>query len=477
MPKISNMFLGSNHRISSTLLFLFLFVNGLVFINASLHSPFVGYDMDGHATNVRKLSKLNWPISSESSEFFSPPLPYVIPAIAFAFGQNLWWALKIGQLCNVLLSLGTTYYLLRVCENASPGQIQVKIFALSLLGMLPAYYKTFSQMRGEPYLLFLALVTTEFTTRLFIHKEFGFCNTILLGLGLGTLVLARQWGFFVFPGVFLCGLSMAVANDKNRVQIIKALSFAAAIAGLIGGGFYLYLFNQYGTILAFNRPAESEPKPLSFFFGKGDGKLFTDPVRPTFLQQAFPILYSEMWGDYHAYFSVFMIDTRINEYIPGRSLESESMEKHLSKWAITNRFKINAYLGRVNLLSLIPTILFIAGGIYGQICAFQAMRGSNDPQKIILGLSSNIVTATLLGYLWFVIRTRSGGPGDTLKATYFLQIFPFLAIQAGILLQKIRANQILYSLLFILIIITIHNLPAMVTHVIEIPGQAKLWSW
>jgi hypothetical protein len=472
MSKFFSVFRSSNDRISGILLFLFIFINTLVFINAVLHSPTVGYDMQSHQINVEKLSQLSWPSNLESPEFFSPPLPYVIPALAFAIGDNIWWALKIGQLCNVLLSLGTTYYLLIMCENVLPGQTWLKIFALGLMGMLPVYYKTFSQIRGETYLVFLALLTTEFTNRIFIRKEFSFCNTFKLGLGLGALVLARQWGFLLFPAIFLCGLSMAVADAKNRVKIIKALSVAAAISAITGGWFYAYLFNQYGTILAFNRTQDNESKPLSFYIGSGNGKLFIDPIRPNFIKQAIPILYSEMWGDYWAYFSVYMIDTRSNTYMGGRGLETETLEKNLSKWAITNRFKFGPYLGRINLISILPTSLLIIGGIYGQVLAIQALRDSSDRQKVLLGLTSNIVTVTLLGYLWFVIRYPTGS-GDTLKTTYILQIFPFLAIQTGMLIQKIRAKQIWYILALVLTIITIHNLPAMVTRFIELPWQVK----
>ena len=239
----------------------------------------------------------------------------------------------------------------------------------------------------------------------------------------------------------------------------------------------MYLLTQYGTILAFNRSPDKEPKPISFYIGGGDGKLFIDPIRPNFARQAIPILYSEMWGDYFADFSVYMIDSRSNKYISGRAFEYETLEKRLSKWAITNRFKFNSYLGRINLVSLFPTGILLMGGIYGQILALQALRNSSNERKKILGLTSNIVSVTMLGFLWFLIRTPMGGPGDTLKTTYFLQIFPFLAIQSGTLIQRIQSKPILYCLGFTLVVISIHNLPAMVTHFIELPWQTKLWSW
>jgi len=474
MPNINSAFHGTNRQNSITLLLLFFFINSLVLINSSLHSPFIGYDAGNHSVNVEKLSRLTWPSKLESSEFFSPPLPYIIPALVYAFFGNIWWAFKIGQFCNVLLSVGTTLSLLMICETISPGKTRLKIFSLGLLGMLPVYYNTFSQVRGEPYLVFLALLTAIVASRIFIFKDFSILNSIWLGLLLGSLVLARQWGFLVFPAIFICGLTMAISDTKYRARIIKTLCLAGGISALVGGSFYFYLFTQYGSVMAFNRKAAIKTSLVSIFGSRDDEKLFSDPIRPNFQRQVIPILYAETWGDYWGYFSYYLIDTRSNTYVKGKEFEFELMEKRTSKWAITNRYSMNSYLGRINLVSLFPSLLLSMGGIYGIYLTIRSFNSVSDPSTVLIGLCSNIIIFSLTGYLWFVSHYRMGGAGDTLKTSYFVQIFPFLAIQTGTLIQKIPSKKLVYFIAVALVIITLHNLPAMFTHVIELPGQGPL---
>ena len=61
---------------------------------------------------------------------------------------------KFAQGINVLLSIGTTMLLLMIAEQIKPGNRFFKISALMMLALLTVYYKTFSQVRGEPYVVF-----------------------------------------------------------------------------------------------------------------------------------------------------------------------------------------------------------------------------------------------------------------------------------------------------------------------------------
>jgi hypothetical protein len=98
-----------------------LLINGVVLWNAICHDPHIGYDTYQHLQYVEVLSACRLPSVSESSEFFSPPLPYALPAAARAAGLSLSEAAKFGQLSQVLLSLGLTLLLLRTCQLIRPG--------------------------------------------------------------------------------------------------------------------------------------------------------------------------------------------------------------------------------------------------------------------------------------------------------------------------------------------------------------------
>lgn len=452
------------------LLAMAVVINLIVAVNALFHSPYVGYDLPEHLKNVSVVAELRLPTRLDSREFFSPPLPYLIPAIFYALGASLWWAGKAGQLVNIFLSIGVTYYLLRICEQISPGQIRLKLWALGLLGMIPAYYKTFAQMRGEPYLVFLALVVTEYTIRVFIQPSGRKIDIIWLGLALGLAVLARQWGFFLFPAIGLTVLLLILSAPKTWKKQVATLSSVILLAFVVGGWFYIHLFQQFGTVLAFNRnPDTDKPKPASFYLGTGNGKLFTDPVRPSFGTQFLPLMYSEIWGDYHSYFLISIKNRQTDEFMSGAQLQKWLKKENgeLPRWIQTNRFTFNHYLARVNMVSVLPTLILLAGLAYGLWLAIKAFRLPQTPESMSMTLVSFTTLFMVAGYLWFVIRYPHSGDGDTVKATYLLQVFPFVAIQTAVFLRQIRVRWVLILLAILLTLIALHNGPAMITHYVD----------
>jgi hypothetical protein len=69
----------------------------------------------------------------------------------------------------------------------------------------------------------------------------------------------------------------------------------------------------------------------------GDGLLFTDPLRPSFKGQLFPVLYADAWGDYYGYFLVYAWDTRRERYIPQNLWEGRLERVRERPWLDTNR--------------------------------------------------------------------------------------------------------------------------------------------
>lgn len=55
--------------------------------------------------------------------------------------------------------------------------------------------------------------------------------------------------------------------------------------------------------------------------------------------------------------------------------------------------------------------------------------------------SALLVLASLAGYFWFLLSYPNLGKGDTIKATYMLQIFPFLALGGAQLLEWLRTRR------------------------------------
>jgi hypothetical protein len=457
-------------QLDSYLLIVFLIVNGLVLFNALFHDPIIQYDGGGHLAYVVTLANLHLPTADESSEFFSPPLPYILPAAAKFVGRSLWWAAKVGQIVNVALSLGITGLLIVLCRSARPSDTgNTALVALMFLGALPVYYKTMAFVRGEPYVAFLTLVAIAVSARALTFDKRSLADAIAPGLCWGLLILARQWGALAAAGlVVTVWLAALRTRDGHKVMIGLVGSL---IALLVGGWFFGWLWMSHGSPIAFNRSTGTmqwtfRNQPFDFYFGTGNGRLFADPVRPSFPNQLVPIFYAETWGDYWGYFLIYAKDLASGTYEVGPDLE-EAVTKP-SAIIETNRFALNKYLGRVNLLALLPTALALVafGTAAVRLRTFVSHGGPVTLSEIILVMATLVIAVSASGYLWFIVGYPNLGKGDTIKATYMLHVFAPLALLTADFVRRIgvprRACFVGWGLLMM------HNALAVTTHYITV---------
>ena len=117
--------------------------------------------------------------------------------------------------------------------------------------------------------------------------------------------------------------------------------------------------------------------------------VFTDPIRPHFVNEAIPTTYSEVWGDY---FGVWR----------------GSRERQ-------------AFLG------LLPTLLAVAGWI-----AF-LLRSRRLPARLAVALLPGL---GILGYLYFTVSYPTPD-GDVLKASYMLTTAPAWALVFGYAVDRL----------------------------------------
>jgi hypothetical protein len=136
-----------------------------------------------------------------------------------------------GQGSAVLL----TFFLLRTCDLVRPGDGRFQRAAPLLLGLLPAYYKSFALVRGEPLLCLLAVLAVYQALRVFVHNAPGLGPRIALGILVSLLPLGRQWGVFVALAVGLFGLLRVVCDRGRRRQRLAALAALALIAPPVAG--------------------------------------------------------------------------------------------------------------------------------------------------------------------------------------------------------------------------------------------------
>jgi len=241
-------------------------IHGVLLYNALFHDMRTGYDVHHHLKNVEIYAELRFPTAEESAQFFSAPLPYLLPAMLHRAGLPFATAKRIALLGQVLMSGLLFYYLLKLCEILSPKNNYLKLSVVLLLGMLPVYYKSFAFFRGEPYVAFFSVYCVYQLVTLFSAKTR--LSPVHLGVALALLILSRQWGVFAGVGIALAGLIAAFVSAQPALQLRRLIA-AGTIAGLGGGWFYLSQTLRHDTVRAFNRPAEHHfslsNQPQSFF--------------------------------------------------------------------------------------------------------------------------------------------------------------------------------------------------------------------
>jgi hypothetical protein len=443
----------------------------LCLANALLHDPYVGYDVDDHIAYIKSLVQARLPDIEDSDEFFSPPLPYIIPALFHGvFNLSIFLTLKLAQLINVLLALGSALAVLRICNRVLAGSHQCQNLTLISLLSLPVFYKSHAFIRAEPYLVFFILLYVEQLINLWKARVKPAHFSLYSGGLFGAALLSRQWGILVLPAVFLFAFLLLRVQSERRTRLFVAFTVSGFIAFLISGWFYISLWVRFGSLTTFNRePTEHfslKNKAVSFYIGGGNDRLFSDPIRDSFDNQLLPIFYTETWGDYWQYYLVYGKDLRTQDPIQGDRLFRALQEDPLPTWLHTNRYEIAQYLGRVNLISLIPTgtaLLCFACGVMVSIRSIFNQASYSD--SLHIPLFTTIILSTLLGYLWFLIQYPSPD-GDTIKATYVLQIFPFIALLIGLFGAQIsRDKHRIYPAMFgSILLIFLHNLGSVITH-------------
>ena len=200
------------------------------------------------------------------------------------------------------------------------------------------------------------------------------------------------------------------------------------------------MYLQNGSFLAFNksRPQFSfKNQQYDFYLPSYEHLqiLFTKPIRPNLDNQFITILYSDLWGDYWGYFVFVSRDLAL-----GRG-----------------QMAIGDYLARVNIVSLIPTLIMLVG-LYN----FKRLNGS----KTFHGYIIISALVSFFGYLWFLVMYPELPTGDTIKSSYIIQLFHLIAIVSASYLEDLqKTNLKRYSIvIFLLTFCYFHNFSAYLSH-------------
>ncbi|MDA0991911.1 MAG: DUF2142 domain-containing protein [Verrucomicrobia bacterium] len=451
---------------------LFIAIQSIVVSNAIRHDPQVQYDSDNHMVNIRAYGKGHFPTRRMSHEFFSAPLPYAVPAlIARTEAGTMGHGLHAGQWVNV--SASVVACLLLVIAATRMGGTVAAAGALLLLGMLPVYYRTMAYVRGEALIPALGLATMVLAIDVFQRHDLRRRKVIALGLAMGLVALARQWGIMILLAAGVIAGVCWLRTQGQRLQLFRAGIISAAVGLAVCGWFYGHLIRETGSATAFNldpQPTLSlANRPAGFFTGSGNGRLFSQPFRHAFDQQFFPEFYADIWGDYWGYFLIYGRDSRTGQLYHGHSIR-RVVDSPDQPWIESNHSTLPRFLGRINRLALFPSLFMLVAFVWGlkQSGAYLSGRRDSLSGAWYLG-SSLVIIFSFTFFLWFLLMFRTS-EASGVKATYMLQIFPFLALLGGNLLARIRRASPLACILILLVLLTVwlHNLPAYFTRFVRL---------
>jgi len=436
-----------------------LIVYALIY-NLFHYDPILGYDGEAHHAYVQNFlniyipGKTNQPASNFTYEFFSPPLPYVLPTIIneickpfseavnyIEFCQNIYGFVNIIFLSLAYLSLLFIY--MKIVKKVLGSKNMQSSVTLLILGLFSTNYKAISMIRAEIYILFLsALLIYRFLLLMEKSYEYNTRDVLIFGSIIGLLALSRQWAFLLFPAYFIVFFFIEKKNKKNYFQF---LTYSFMIGFTISSWFYFGLYVDYGSFTSFNMESTSfsisnQSQNFYILSSEAVSYFFSKPIRPYFGNSFFPILYSDLWGDYWGYFS-----------FTSRSLDIGR-----------NQLLIGDYLGRVNIVSIFPSLLLVYGFINSLKSIYSEKRTTLDFLNIYITFG---IIFSFFGYLWFLI-TYPEITGDTIKSTYIIQLFHLLGLATVIYVEKLRITKsnIYNTIQISLLMVFIYNFQTMLSH-------------
>ena len=255
-------------------------------------------------------------------------------------------------------------------------------------------------------------------------------------------------------------------------MIWRTTVVAALACILVGSWFYAHLHLRHGSVMAFNKsaPTESRLPRARFFTDLARDQLFTSPVRPALDGRVWPSLLSEFWGDHAAYFVVRGWDLRRGRLACGEAFEPPPVGLPRDQLR-SNREEIAPYLGRVNVVSLAPTLVLLLGTLV-TASSLGLSRGHLAPRGFALALALAFIASTLLFYGWYLWRFVAPEPAAIVKATYLLQVVPFVALLAADALVALRARSavVFTAVITLWCLALAHNLPVLFSRYLRWPS-------
>jgi hypothetical protein len=375
----------------------------VAFWNAYDYPSYAGFDVAEHQAYADLLiHHAQIPGPETRSEYYTPPGFYALAGLATLVGEHVHSQdpHKLAQYMNWLVVIATAVVLLLLARELFPGRPWLHYGALGFFCFLPVVLKMGAMFHPEPLSMLVSSLALLFASRMLVRRNFRFMPALALGAALGAGQLVRAFSLWTLAAVVLAFGAAALFRYADRRTVLTTLGVVVAATAVVASPWYIRQAIHYGNPV-FDRPTEDRPvwerRPASFYLGLGLPKVFTDPIRPNYVNEAVPTTYSDLWGDY---FGVFGWDA---------AHSPTTRQKH--------------ELRQQTELGVLPTFLAVAGCVALIVTALRRRIPSLLPTALLPVLGG-------LGYFYFTVSYPTTD-GDVLKASYMLTTAPAWALAFG----------------------------------------------
>lgn len=380
--------------------------------NVLRYPPGLGYDAIDHIAYAEGIADGHG-LPDGVGEYYTPPGFYAVAAGAIRLGRalGLGQPLRLVQLTNALLLIGTAVLVLELARLVFPGRRVLALAAIGLFACGALAPKAAAMVHPEVMSMFFCALALVGAAYAIARRRFGLLVGAGTGAALGAAQLVRAFSLWTFAVVIIALVVSAVVLPEQRRRMLVTLAAALVSTLLVAGPWYGYQASRY-TNPVFDRPQIDKPlwerRPLSFYVDPGVPDVISRPFKPHFANRFWPQLYAEGWGDYYG---VFVWNN-------GRPEPTAAERRTLVAQMA---------------LALVPTLLFLAGWIMLSLRMLRPSRLRSSPELLLVTL---LPLAAVAGMLYFTVSYPTTD-GDVIKATYTITALPAFALCFGYAVDEV----------------------------------------
>jgi hypothetical protein len=307
--------------------------------------------------------------------------------------------------------------LLVLARLVVPRRPTVWVAAVGFFAFLPVVAKTAGMFYPETLNVLISTAAVTLATWMLIRRRLGLRWLLLLGTFLAAGQLVRASSTFTFAAVGITFIAALAARRFRQHMPLRTMAIAIGVLVALASPWYIRQLLKYHTIphvsVASYWNGLSHPSPARVpYFRFSTDDLLNRPVRPFYINEAFPVMYTEIWGDWFGYWAW-------SGYSAGPSPEALAVLKQQTR------------------LGILPTLLAIGGwlALWG-VAARRRVDGIPLLPLLLLPLFA-------VGVVFWRAYSQPTPDGNLIKASYALISAPIWALGFGIAVDWLSRRRLI----------------------------------